>query len=135
MHLKRRPADFDVMVTANMFGDILTDEASMLAGSMGMLASASLGETSNGVYEPIHGSAPDISGKGIANPLATILSVALLLRYSLGLEREAQAVEHAVSTVLEGGYRTPDIAAPGMPTVTTPAMGDHIVAVLAANAS
>jgi len=135
MHLMRRPADFDVMVTANMFGDILTDEASMLAGSMGMLASASLGETSNGVYEPIHGSAPDISGKGIANPLATILSVALLLRYSLGLEREAQAVEHAVSTVLEGGYRTPDIAAPGMPTVTTPAMGDHIVAVLAANAS
>ena len=87
MHLIRRPADFDVIVTENMFGDILTDEASMLAGSMGMLPSASLGEGKRGLYEPIHGSAPDIAGKGIANPFATILSVAMLLRHSLGLER------------------------------------------------
>ena len=90
MHLIRRPADFDVIVTENMFGDILTDEASMLAGSMGMLPSASLGEGKRGLYEPIHGSAPDIAGKGIANPYATILSVAMLLRYSLGLEAEAR---------------------------------------------
>ena len=97
MHLIRRPADFDVIVTENMFGDILTDEASMLAGSMGMLPSASLGDgQAAGLYEPIHGSAPDIAGKGIANPLATILSVAMLLRHSLGLETEAAAVEAAV---------------------------------------
>ena len=96
MYLIRRPADFDVIVTENMFGDILTDEASMLAGSMGLLPSASLGEGRRGLYEPIHGSAPDIAGKGIANPYATILSVAMLLRHSLGLETEAAAVEAAV---------------------------------------
>jgi 3-isopropylmalate dehydrogenase len=130
MHLMRRPSDFDVMVTGNMFGDILTDEASMLAGSMGMLASASLGEGTNGVYEPIHGSAPDIAGQGIANPLATILSCALLLRYSLGLEHEAQAVEAAVVSVLEAGYRTPDIYSSGMQRVDTATMGGHVVAAL-----
>lgn len=130
MHLLRRPADFDVMVTANMFGDILTDEASMLAGSMGMLASASLGAGSNGVYEPIHGSAPDIAGQGIANPLATILSVALLLRMSLGLAREAEAVEEAITTGLEAGYRTPDIAGDGTRQISTTEMGNRVVAAL-----
>jgi 3-isopropylmalate dehydrogenase len=110
MHLLRRPSDFDVILTANMFGDILTDEASMLAGSMGMLPSASIGDGRFGVYEPIHGSAPDIVGQGIANPLATILSVAMLLRHALELEDEAQAVEHAVEAVLTAGYRTRDIA-------------------------
>ena len=129
MHLLRRPSDFDVIVTGNMFGDILTDEASMLAGSMGMLASASQGAGSNGVYEPIHGSAPDIAGQGIANPLATILSVALLLRYSLNLLTEAQAVEDAVLSVLEQGYRTPDIAGGGA-SVGTVEMGNQIVAAL-----
>ncbi|MGC9348610.1 MAG: 3-isopropylmalate dehydrogenase [Anaerolineae bacterium] len=132
MHLMRRPADFDVIVTGNMFGDIITDEASMLAGSMGMLASASLGEGKAGVYEPIHGSAPDIAGRGIANPLATVLSVALLLRYSLDLEEEAAAVESAVTTVLEAGFRTPDIAGEGTTTVTTTEMGDQLVAALQA---
>jgi len=131
MHLLRRPSDFDVIVTGNMFGDILTDEASMLAGSMGMLASASQGAGSNGVYEPIHGSAPDIAGQGIANPLATILSVALLLRYSLSLLTEAQAVEDAVLSVLQQGYRTPDIAG-GDPSVGTVEMGDQVVAALQA---
>jgi 3-isopropylmalate dehydrogenase len=135
MHLMRRPADFDVIVTGNMFGDILTDEASMLAGSMGMLASASLGDGGAGVYEPIHGSAPDIAGQSIANPLATILSTALLLRYSLNLEGEAQMVEDAVRTVLEEGYRTPDIAGTADDTtsvkrVNTPEMGDAVVAAL-----
>jgi len=131
MHLMRRPSDFDVIVTGNMFGDILTDEASMLAGSMGMLASASLGAGSNGVYEPIHGSAPDIAGQGIANPLAAILSVALLLRYSLQLHTEAQAVEDAVLNVLEQGLRTPDISGGG-PSVGTVEMGDRVVAALTA---
>ena len=130
MHLMRRPADFDVIVTGNMFGDIITDEASMLAGSMGMLASASLGEGTAGLYEPIHGSAPDITGMGIANPLATILSVALLLRYSLGLGAEADAVEKAVTGVLEAGYRTQDIFTEGMQLVNTEAMGDAVVAAL-----
>jgi 3-isopropylmalate dehydrogenase len=130
MHLMRRPADFDVMVTGNMFGDILTDEASMLAGSMGMLASASLGEGTSGVYEPIHGSAPDIAGQGIANPIATILSCALLLRYSLGLEDEAGAVEAAILRVLEAGDRTPDIHSAGTTQVNTATMGDRIVAAL-----
>ncbi|TFG65774.1 MAG: 3-isopropylmalate dehydrogenase, partial [Anaerolineales bacterium] len=130
MHLLRRPSDFDVIVTGNMFGDILTDEASMLAGSMGMLASASLGQGSCGVYEPIHGSAPDIAGQGIANPLATTLSVAMLLRYSLGLEKEADAVEKAVNTVLEQGLRTRDIAAAGDPVVNTVEMGDAVVSAL-----
>jgi len=130
MHLLRCPSDFDVIVTANMFGDILTDEASMLAGSMGMLPSASLAEGTFGVYEPIHGSAPDIVGEGIANPLATILSVAMLLRHSLGLEAEAQAVEEAVERVVEQGYRTPDIVGPGSRTVGTREMGQRVVEAL-----
>jgi 3-isopropylmalate dehydrogenase len=127
MHLLRRPTDFDVIVTGNMFGDIITDEASMLAGSMGMLPSASLGEGRMGVYEPIHGSAPDIVGQGIANPLATILSVAMLLRHSLDLEREAQAIEDAVTAVVEQGYRTPDIAEPEGSTVGTTEMGRLVI--------
>lgn len=116
MHLLSRPGSFDVMVAGNLFGDIITDEASMLTGSMGNLPSASLGEKMNqhgypqGLYEPIHGSAPDIAGKGIANPIGTILSLAMLLRHSLGLETEAQAVENAVANVLADGYRTGDIA-------------------------
>ncbi|MDF1515673.1 MAG: 3-isopropylmalate dehydrogenase [Anaerolineae bacterium] len=130
MHLLRRPADFDVIVTGNMFGDILTDEASMLAGSMGMLASASLGQGTSGVYEPIHGSAPDIAGQGIANPLATILSVAMLLRYSFGMEQEADAVENAVNTVLEQGLRTIDIASSGARPVNTVEMGDAVAQAL-----
>jgi 3-isopropylmalate dehydrogenase len=117
MHLLTRPASFDVIVTENLFGDILTDEASVLSGSMGNLPSASLGEARNrrqlprGVYEPIHGSAPDIAGRGIANPVGAILSLALLLRYSLGLEREAAAVETAVARTLAAGHRTADLAA------------------------
>lgn len=138
MHLIRRPATFDVVVSENLFGDILTDEASMLAGSMGMLPSASLGDIMNshnlplGLYEPIHGSAPDIAGKGIANPLATILSTAMLLRHSLGLEAEAQAVEDAVDAVLSEGVRTPDIAATGTEVVGTTVMGDLVAAKLGA---
>lgn len=134
MHLIRKPAAFDVIVAENLFGDILTDEASMLAGSMGMLPSASLGDKLNthnlplGLYEPIHGSAPDIAGKGIANPLATILSVALLLRHSLGLETEAQAIERAVDDVLAAGVRTGDIADPGSEVVGTTVMGDLVAA-------
>ena len=110
MHLIRRPTDFDVIVTENMFGDILTDEASMLVGSMGMLPSASLGDGTRGLYEPIHGSAPDIAGKGIANPYATILSVAMLLRHSLGLTKEAEAVERAVSASIVAGVLPGDLA-------------------------
>ncbi len=113
MHLVRRPRDFDVAVTENMFGDILTDEASMLAGSLGLLPSASLGEGTRGLFEPIHGSAPDIAGKGIANPYGTILSVALLLRHSLGLEAEARAIEQAVSDAIVAGVLTADLAPPG----------------------
>ena len=113
MFLIRRPADFDVIVTENMFGDILTDEASMLAGSMGLLPSASLGEGSRGLYEPIHGSAPDIAGKGIANPYATILSLAMLLRHSLALETEAAAVEAAVGQAIDDGVLTADLAPAG----------------------
>jgi len=127
MHVLTRPLDFDVILTANQFGDILSDETSVLAGSMGMLPSASLGQTRLGMYEPIHGSAPDIAGQGIANPLAAILSAAMLLRHSLEMEGEAQAVEAAVAAVLDAGYRTPDIAAPGQPTVTTRQMGDLVV--------
>ncbi len=129
MRLLRRPSDFDVLLTGNMFGDILTDEASMLAGSMGMLPSASLSTGRFGVYEPIHGSAPDIAGRGVANPLATVLSVAMLLRYSLGLQEEAEAVEEAVESVLEEG-RTCDIAGSGVETVGTEEMGDLVVAQL-----
>jgi len=126
MHLMRRPSDFDVILTGNMFGDILTDEASQLAGSMGMLASASLGEGATGLYEPIHGSAPDITGMGIANPLATILSIAMLLRYSLGLNEEAIAVEKAVAAVVAAGYRTKDIYTEGMKLVNTEEMGNTV---------
>ncbi len=110
MHLIRRPRDFDVLVTENMFGDILTDEASMLAGSLGLLPSASLGEGTRGLYEPIHGSAPDIAGRGIANPYGTLLSAALLLRHSLGLTAEADALEAAVSAAISAGALTPDVA-------------------------
>lgn len=113
MYLMTRPASFDVLVAGNMFGDILSDEASVLAGSLGMLPSASLGSGTFGLYEPIHGSAPDIAGQGKANPTGTILSAALLLRYSLGLEAEAKAVENAVEKALESGARTADIAPRG----------------------
>lgn len=126
MHLLRRPTDFDVILTANMFGDILTDEASMLVGSMGMLPSASLGEDRRGVYEPIHGSAPDIAGQGIVNPLATILSAAMLLHHSLELKDEARAVEDAVEAVLAEGYRTRDIQEEGTTLAGTREMGDLI---------
>lgn len=131
MHLIRRPSAFDVIVTENMFGDILTDEASMLTGSMGMLPSASLAEGKLGLYEPIHGSAPDIAGRGLANPLAAILSAALLLRYSLDLEIEALAIETAVDRVLAGGYRTPDIAEQGCHVLRTSEMGDLIARTIA----
>jgi 3-isopropylmalate dehydrogenase len=127
MHLIRRPADFDVIVTENMFGDILTDEASMLAGSMGMLPSASLGDGTRGLYEPIHGSAPDIAGKGIANPYATILSVAMLLRHSLKLTEEATAVEKAVSGAIEAGVLTGDIAPTATKAATTVEAGDAVL--------
>ncbi len=126
MHLIRRPATFDVIVTSNMFGDILTDEASMLTGSLGMLPSASLAEGKLGLYEPIHGTAPDIAGKGIANPIGAILSAALLLRYSLGLDQEAKAIENAVDRVLARGYRTQDIAEADSEIVSTSVMGDLI---------
>jgi 3-isopropylmalate dehydrogenase len=125
MHLLLKPASFDILVTTNMFGDILTDESSLLVGSMGNLPSASLGESLNqfgkplGMYEPIHGSAPDITGKGIANPIGAILSAALLLRYSLGLEEAARAVEKAVSKTLQDGLRTIDLAAVGEDSLTT----------------
>ena len=112
MHLIRRPRDFDVLVTENMFGDILTDEASMLCGALGLLPSASLGDTRRGLYEPIHGSAPDIAGAGIANPYGAILSAALLLRHSLELNVEAERLETAVSRALADGARTADIAPP-----------------------
>jgi 3-isopropylmalate dehydrogenase len=130
MHLIRRPSDFDVLVTENMFGDILTDEASMLAGSLGLLPSASLGDGKRGLYEPIHGSAPDIAGRGIANPIGTIMSVALLLRHSLDLVKEADALEAAVGRALEDGARTPDIAPKGEKTVSTREMGDAVLAAL-----
>jgi 3-isopropylmalate dehydrogenase len=127
MHLISRPADFDVIVTENMFGDILTDEASMLAGSLGMLPSASVGESSRGLFEPIHGSAPDIAGKGIANPCGCIASVALLLRHSLGLEEEASAVENAIAGVISEGGRTADIATAGENVLSTSEMTDAII--------
>src|SRR5271165_2858071 len=130
MHLLRRPRDFDVIVTENMFGDILTDEASMLAGSLGLLPSASLGSVAPGLYEPIHGSAPDIAGRGIANPYATILSAAMLLRYSLKLEEEARCLEAAVSKALESGALPADLAAPGTESVTTRAAADAVLAAL-----
>lgn len=127
MHLIRRPASFDVLLTENMFGDILTDEASMIAGSLGLLPSASLGDGTMGLYEPIHGSAPDIAGRGIANPYGTILSAAMLLRYSLGLEAEALAVEAAVADAVAAGVRTADVAQAGRPSVGSREVGSAVV--------
>lgn len=127
MHLLSRPKSFDVVVTSNMFGDILTDEASMLPGSLGMLPSASLGSDGPGLYEPIHGSAPDIAGKGIANPLATILAAAMLLRHSLQLDAEATAIETAVKRVLAAGCRTADLAPKGSATLGTVAITDKVL--------
>jgi 3-isopropylmalate dehydrogenase len=127
MHLINKPAHFDVIVTENMFGDILTDEASMLAGSMGMLPSASLGETRRGLYEPIHGSAPDIAGKGLANPCGMIASVALLLRHSLGLSTEAELLEQAIRTAIAEGARTADLAVAGDRALSTREMTAAII--------
>ena len=127
MQLVKDPRQFDVIVTSNMFGDILSDEASMITGSIGMLPSASLGKGNLGMYEPIHGSAPDIAGKGIANPLATILSTAMMLRYSFNLENEANDIENAVVKVLEEGYRTGDIKSEGTTLVGTKEMGTLVV--------
>ncbi len=130
MQLIRNPAQFDVIVTTNLFGDILSDEAAMLTGSIGMLPSASLGKD-KALYEPIHGSAPDIAGKNIANPLATILSVALLLRYTMARPAEAELVEKAVAGVLKDGYRTQDIFQEGKKLVGTTEMGDQALKKLA----
>jgi 3-isopropylmalate dehydrogenase len=130
MQLVRNPKQFDVIVTGNLFGDILSDEASMLTGSIGMLPSASLDANNKGLYEPIHGSAPDIAGKGVANPLATILSTAMMLRYSLGFEQAASRVERAVQRVLREGYRSADIHTPGTRLTGTNEMGDAVVAAL-----
>lgn len=130
MQLVRNPKQFDVMVTGNIFGDILSDEASMLTGSIGMLPSASLDANNKGLYEPSHGSAPDIAGKNIANPLATILSLAMMLRYTFNQEAAAQRIEAAVQKVLQQGYRTADIYEPGTKKVSTSEMGDAVVAAL-----
>ena len=127
MHLINRPATFDVIVTENMFGDILTDEASMLAGSLGMLPSASLGSSRRGLYEPIHGSAPDIAGKGIANPCGMIASVALMLRHSLELREEADAIEAAITHVIDAGLRTADLADAGAEAASTAEMTEAII--------
>ena len=126
MQLVKDPAQFDVILTENMFGDILSDEASMVTGSIGMLSSASLNETKLGLYEPSHGSAPDIAGMNIANPIATILSAAMMLRFSFDLDKEADAVEAAVKKALKDGYRTVDIMSEGKTKVTTSEMGDVI---------
>ncbi|MGB5648760.1 MAG: isocitrate/isopropylmalate family dehydrogenase, partial [Sedimenticolaceae bacterium] len=130
MQLVKWPKQFDVMVTTNMFGDILSDAAAMLTGSIGMLPSASLNERGQGMYEPIHGSAPDIAGKGVANPLATILSVSMMLRYSLDEGGLADRIEKAVMQVLDAGLRTPDIMSEDMTEVNCEAMGDAVVAAL-----
>jgi 3-isopropylmalate dehydrogenase len=130
MQLLRRPSSFDVIVTENMFGDILSDEAAMLTGSIGMLSSASLGEGSFGLYEPVHGSAPDIAGQGIANPIATILSVALMFRLTFGYHDAAESIERAVKEVLDAGHRTADIAVDKSKAIGTKAMGDLIVAAM-----
>jgi len=130
MQLVRNPQQFDVMVTGNMFGDILSDEAAMLTGSIGMLPSASLDANNKGLYEPCHGSAPDIAGKGAANPLATILSAAMMLRYTFNLQEAAERIEHAVKRVLAQGFRTADIYEPGMKRVGTREMGDAVLAAL-----
>ena len=126
MQLVMNPGQFDVILTENMFGDILSDEASMITGSIGMLSSASLGKTKLGLYEPSHGSAPDIAGKNIANPIATVLSAAMMLRYSFDLDEAADAIENAVAQVLKDGYRTKDIMSDGMMLVGTDKMGDLI---------
>lgn len=131
MQLVRAPKQFDVLVTGNMFGDILSDAAAMLTGSIGMLPSASLDKDGRGMYEPCHGSAPDIAGQGIANPLATILSLSMMLRYSLGYPQVADAIEVAVGKVLDQGYRTADIYTEGKTKVSTSQMGDAVVAALA----
>jgi 3-isopropylmalate dehydrogenase len=130
MHLIHRPREFDVLVTENMFGDILTDEASMLAGSLGLLPSASLGEGRRGIYEPIHGSAPDIAGRGIANPCGAILSAAMLLRHSLGLHAEAAALERAVVDALAAGARTSDVVRHGERAYSTREMGEAVLSSL-----
>ena len=130
MQLVRNPKQFDVIVTGNLFGDILSDEASMLTGSIGMLPSAALDETGKGLYEPIHGSAPDIAGRGVANPLAAILSAAMMLRYSLAAPHAAERIEAAVTRVLREGLRTPDIHTPGLRKVGTEEMGDAVVRAL-----
>lgn len=130
MQLLRRPSSFDVIVTENMFGDILSDEAAMLTGSIGMLSSASLGEGSFGLYEPVHGSAPDIAGQGVANPIATILSVALMFKLSFGYHEAGNLIENAVKNVLDAGHRTGDIATDKSQAVGTTAMGDLIVAAM-----
>ena len=130
MQLVRNPKQFDVIVTGNLFGDILSDEASMLTGSIGMLPSAALNETGKGLYEPIHGSAPDIAGRGVANPLATLLSAAMMLRYSLSAPQAAERIEAAVARVLREGLRTPDIHTSGMRKVGTEEMGDAVVGAL-----
>ena len=131
MHVLRRPADFDVIVTENMFGDILTDEVAMLPGSLGLCPSASLGDGRRGLYEPIHGSAPDIAGQGIANPYGAILSAAMLLRHSLALASEAAALEQAVASALGAGVLTPDLARKGVPAAGTRQAGDAVIARLA----
>ena len=131
MQLAINPAQFDVIVTSNIFGDILSDLSSAIAGSIGMLPSASLGATKCGMYEPIHGSAPDIAGQGIANPLGTIYSVAMMLRYSLDQDAAADAIEAASDRVLEKGYRTPDLCGEGLTKVSTSQMGQLIAAELA----
>jgi 3-isopropylmalate dehydrogenase len=130
MQLVRTPKQFDVIVTGNLFGDILSDEASMLTGSIGMLPSAALNEKGRGLYEPIHGSAPDIAGKGVANPLATLLSAAMMLRYSLAQPAAAERIEKAVTRALRDGLRTPDIFSEGTRKVGTREMGDAVVAAL-----
>jgi 3-isopropylmalate dehydrogenase len=130
MQLVKRPKQFDVIVTGNLFGDILSDEASMLAGSIGMLPSASLDANGKGLYEPIHGSAPDIAGRDLANPLATILSLGMMFRYTFARADVADRIEAAVRRVLASGLRTGDIALPGEPTIGTRAMGAAVVAAL-----
>ena len=130
MQLVKNPSQFDVVVTENMFGDILSDEASMITGSIGLIPSSSLGVGSRGMYEPIHGSAPDIAGMNIANPIGTILSAAMMLKYSFEMEAESQAIEDAVNAVLNEGYRTADIYTEGKIKLTCSAMGDKIVSKL-----
>ena len=127
MQLVRAPKQFDVVVTSNIFGDILSDEASQITGSIGMLPSASLATGNFGMYEPVHGSAPDIAGQNLANPMATILSAAMMLRYTLGLMEEADAIEAAVEKVLNDGHRTPDIAKEGEKAIGTKECGDLVV--------